>query len=207
MKHIALAALLALTCPLLASAKGSAATKPAPAHTASTEAKAQAYIALHQKTHNIFRQLGVQVEEVDDKDSADAAAPQVAKLADAFAAVMAELAQLGDPTPEVEAAIVDYMTSREEEIEALAEDVVSPMMNLLLDEPACYGSEALANELSRLLGSLRDAAWSEEEEVSSCEGDDEDPSAGEAGEPLEGTDASADEWMEETVDVSGEVEE
>ncbi len=193
MKQLILAALLALSCPLLASAKGSAAAAPASGHSASVEAKAQAYIALHKKTHRIFRQLGVLVEEVDDKASADAAAPGAAKLADAFAAVMAELARLGDPSPEVETAIVDYMASREDEIEALAEDVVSPMVDLLLDEPACYGSEALEQELSRLLGSLRDAAWSEEEEeVSGCEGDDEDPSAGEA--------AEAEEELEESVE-------
>ncbi len=187
MRYSALAAPLVLACPLFAQeSPASAPTKLSPAASASTtkamvaEAKAQAYISLHKKTYQIFRQLGALIDEVDDRESADAAAPQVARLTDAFAKAMGQVEALGNPPPDVEAALLAYMSRREEEIEAVADDVVAPVVQLLLDSPACYGSEALAAELTRMLGSLRDAAWHEEEVVTGCEGDDEDPSAGEA---------------------------
>ncbi len=216
MKHLAFATLLAFACPLLAQELSSAtATAEGLAKTtvdtapklSAAETQAQDYITQHKKIRKIFRQLGLLVRSVRDKESADAAAPKAAKLTDALSAAMEQVEALGDPSAQVEAHILSYLHSNEEESNALAEDSISPMITLLLDEPPCYGSEALNAELSRLLGTLRDAAWSEEEELSGCEGDDEDPSAGEAAaaEEEEADEAEDDDDTGEEVD--GDTEE
>ena len=182
MKCLALAALLALSCPLAAQAKGSVAAKFNAARISAVEAQARPYLELQKQSQQIFLKLAAQLDKVADKASADEAAPQVAKLADAFIAVMQQAEKLGNPGPEVEAALVSYANAHKDDIEEVSEKAIDPMVNLMLNEPACYGSTALEGELGRLMEALRDAAWAEDEELSGCEGDDEDPSAGEAGE-------------------------
>ncbi len=166
MKTLALAALLAasLAAPFPAEEEAAAMASAPAADESSADAPAdddvvERYVALHEGATASFRALGKSLAGVKDKASADAAVPAVREATDALLGMLEEADDLGG-SPEAqrellaaEEEILKRVNSDEVGAE-IAETVIHPAVDLLMQEPSCYGSEGLATELAALLDGL-----------------------------------------------------
>ncbi len=159
------------TAPTKSPAPARAATaKPAakPAKPMSAAAKAEAatiekFVALQDAAITCFKELGVTLEGVTDETSADAAAPAVRVLSEQLCSVIARAEALGEPSVAVKQAIMARMADKTEQ-EELANQVMMPLLDLMMQEPPCYGSDALHDELMAMLVNLQGAAGMEEDD-------------------------------------------
>ncbi len=190
MNKLALVAALALVCTPLATAKTdtqttapAAAPKAASTRTASsgnTTGKAAAkkasaaeaavieqFVALQDAAISTFLQLGDTLHGVKDKDSADAAAPTVREAGEKLAGIITQVEALGEPSEAAQQAIMSRLANVSEKNE-ITEQVMVPLLTLMMQNPPCHGSQSLHTELTNLLVNLQGAGGvdAEDEEES-----------------------------------------
>ncbi len=200
MKKTAIVLTLALTCCSFALAKEgtAAAAKAAPTAKATATSKAasakarkaaaaetavvEQFINLQDAAIATFLELGDTLQGVRDKKSADAAAPTVKMAGEQLYTIISAVEALGDPSEAAQQAIMARIANVAEKNE-IVEQVMVPMLTLMMQQPPCYGSEALQTELSNLLANLQGAAGIEEDEVEEVEANLplQEPDADEAG--------------------------
>ncbi len=176
MNKIALLSLLSLSTVLVAQAtEGDRAQQPTPATTTAKitppkAKKAPAEAALVEKFVNLqdaaiatFLELGDTLRGVKDKEGADAAAPAVRIAGEQLYTIISAVEALGDPSEAAQQAIMARVANVAEK-NRIVEQVLVPLLTLMMQEPPCYGSEALQLELSNLLANLQGAAGVEEGE-------------------------------------------
>ncbi len=175
-----LAAVLILSCAPLAPAKEASGVKsPAPSAAATSPAKTkkmsateaatiEKFVALQDAAISTFLELGDTLRSVTDKESADAAAPTIKMAGEQLCTIITAVEALGEPSEAAQQAIMARIANVAEKNEIM-EQVMVPMLTLMMQAPPCYGSEALQTELTNLLANLQGAAGIEEEE-----GDEED---------------------------------
>ncbi len=218
MNKIAFLPLLAFCLPSLSLTQNDAEIPAAPETTPSAPAsdkeqareQARAFLRQQRDARRVFSQLCKRLRSVSDRETADAAAPEISKLTTSFIEQMAQLDAMGEPDPKVAALIQAWVEKNPKEVEPLEEADIVPLFDLMLKSPSCHGSEALTHELERLIDALAPHdAEVEDVSIQGCEGDDEDPSAGEADEDMaeDEEDAPADEEeYSEDEELSGEEE-
>ncbi len=183
MNKLALFALLALSCSAFATTAGSG-SAPAPTRAAATKAPAakaapkttakklsaaeaaviEKFVSLQDAAISTFLSLGDTLEGVKNKKTADAAAPTVKEAGEKLADIITQVEALGDPSEAAQQAIMSRLANVSEKNE-IAEQVMVPLLTLMMQNPPCYGSEALHTEITNLLANLQGAAGIEEEEV------------------------------------------
>ncbi len=107
-------------------------------------------------------ELGETLRGVKDKEKADAAAPTVKMAGEQLCTIIASVEALGEPSEAAQQAIMARVANVAEKNE-IVEQVMVPLLTLMMQEPPCYGSEALQTELSNLLANLQGAAGIDEE--------------------------------------------
>lgn len=89
------------------------------------------------------------VAPVTDKDTAEAAVPQVQAAIDELKAVEEESKAIGQPSAEVEQALSDKVKQSGQE-EAIAQGLAKIAVLMMMD-PACYGCKELETALSTIV--------------------------------------------------------
>ncbi len=174
MKNTLIIAAMALTCISFADTSEKKTTTP-PATTKATAAatkKANAaeaalikkFVSLQDAAIETFLELGDTLASVKDKESADAAAPTVKMAGEQLCTIISAVEALGEPSEAVQQAIMSRAANVAEK-NSMTKEVMLPMLTLMMQEPPCYGSEALQTELTQLLSRLQGAAGMDEEEV------------------------------------------
>ncbi len=186
---IALAATACSTLALAATDKPAApkeAAKPAKAaKPKSAAAKAEArrisrFVELQDAAFACFMELGETLELVTDQERADAAAPEVQAIAEKLCGIIAEVVSMGEPSEVAQQAIMARMADKAEQ-DKIAEKVMLPLLDLMMMDPPCHGSEALHAELTALLENLQGAAGVDDEDVEAEAPRLTEPDAEEAG--------------------------
>ncbi len=184
MNKTVLAAALALATPALSLATGTntdkqpaaaaapaATTKAAPARTGTTKGKKAAaeealvnkYVDLQDAAIKTFLELGSTLRGVKDKKSADTAAPTVKLAGDQLCLIIRQVESLGEPSEAAQQAIMARVANVAEKNQ-IVEQVMVPMLTLMMQEPPCHGSDSLHSALSDLLANLQGSAEAVEEE-------------------------------------------
>ncbi len=184
MTKTVLAAALALTCATLAHATGANAAKPtsadsakaatsgkaAPAATkkisaaeAAEAAVVEQFVSLQDAAIATFLELGDTLQGVTDKASADEAAPVVKVAGEQLCTIISAVEALGEPSEAAQRAIMTRIANVAEK-DRIVEQVMVPLLTLMMQEPPCYGSDALQTELTDLLANLQGAAGVDDEE-------------------------------------------
>ncbi len=174
MNKLALFALLAISCSAFATTAGASgaaaaktpAAKAAPKTVAKKVSAAEAaviekFVALQDAAISTFLSLGDTLESVKDEKSADAAAPTVKAAGEKLADIITKVEALGDPSEAAQQAIMSRLANISEKNE-IAEQVMVPLLTLMMQNPPCYGSEALHTEITNLLANLQGAAGIDE---------------------------------------------
>ncbi len=186
MNKIALA--LTLVCLPLAAAADSKPTTTAPVKAKATTAKSaktqaatksigksrrisaaeaaviDKFVRLQDAAIATFLELGDTLAGVKDKESADAAAPTVRLAGEQLCTIISAVEALGEPSEATQQAIMSRVANVAEK-KRIAEEVMEPMLTLMMQEPPCFGSEALHTEIVGLLANLQGAAGLDDEEV------------------------------------------
>ncbi len=132
--------------------------------TAAEAAVIEKFVNLQDAAIATFLELGDTLEGVTDKESADAAAPTVKMAGEQLYTITAAVEALGNPSEGAQQAIMSRMANVAEK-QRIEEAVMEPMLTLMMQEPPCYGSEALYVALDGLLANLQGAAGLDDEEV------------------------------------------
>ncbi len=134
----------------------------APSANVSTEAEPEeitpihpgdAYLELALGLYESCQSLGVILGQVNNMPSADAAAPEVAKLTDRILSLLRSESMLPPPSLEVQ----QYVQERTSELNTaeVSEKAIGRVIDLVSKtDPICYGSAALRSELQRLVRGL-----------------------------------------------------
>ncbi len=128
MKKFTLALLAALPMGLSLADETPAAPAPAPAAEA-TAALPATHAAIVQELLATLDELTAVLKSATDKDSADAAATKIAPIVEKMKATVAAGEALGEPTPEIEAAMEPLKPELEAKFGGLMEALVPLMMS------------------------------------------------------------------------------
>ncbi len=135
---------------------------------AAEAAVVEQFISLQDAAIATFLELGDTLQGVTDRKSADEAAPTVKMASEQLCTIINAVEALGAPSEAAEQAIMARVANVSEKNEVV-EQVMLPLLTLMMQEPPCYGSESLLTELSNLLTSLQGAAGVDEEDVQEAE--------------------------------------
>ncbi len=186
-----LTATLLLTCSSLAGATEKASAPPSPASTPAAAAPARPsaaragqskarktspaeaavidkFVSLQDAAIATFLELGDTLQSVKDKESADAAAPTVKMAGEQLYTIITAVEALGEPSEAAQQAIMSRVANVAEK-NRIEEQVMLPLLTLMMQEPPCYGSEPLQTELTNLLANLQGAAGLQDEDVEEME--------------------------------------
>ncbi len=111
------------------------------------------YLELALGLYESCKSLGLILEQVNNMPSADAAAPEVAKLTDRILSLLRSESMLPPPSLEVQ----QYVQERTSELNTaeVSEKALGRVIDLVTKtDPICYGSAALRSELQRLVRGL-----------------------------------------------------
>ncbi len=177
MNKLSLLALLAIASTPLSLAKESGIVKPsvtpaatAPTATARTSTKkaseaeaavVEQFVHLQDAAITSFLELGDTLREVKDEESANAAVPAVNAAGTKLCDIISQVQSLGEPSEAAQQAIMARVANVAEKNEII-EQVMVPLLTLMMQNPPCYGSNALYDEISLLLENLQGAAGVEE---------------------------------------------
>ncbi len=183
MKKTSFAALLALACAPLAQATADAiatgsTNPPAPTSkttttktvvrttgkTAAETALVEQFVALQDKAIATFLELGETLRGVKNQQSADAAAPTVKQAGENLFNIISKVEALGEPSKAAQQAIMARVANEAEKTR-IVEQVMVPLLTLMMQNPPCYGSDSLNSELNNLLTNLQGAAGLDEDEA------------------------------------------
>ncbi len=138
-------------------------TAPGKARTASAAeaATVEKFVSLQDAAIATFLELGGTLRGVKDRESADEAAPAVKMAGEQLYTIISAVEALGEPSEAAQQAIMARVANVAEKNE-IVEQVMLPLLTLMMQQPPCYGSEALQVELTNLLANLQGAAGMEE---------------------------------------------
>lgn len=111
------------------------------------------YLELALGLYESCKSLGLILEQVNNMPSADAAAPEVAKLTDSILELLQSESMLPPPTLEIQ----QYVQERTSALNTaeVSEKALGRVIDLVTKtDPICYGSAALRSELHRLVRGL-----------------------------------------------------
>ncbi len=167
------ATLLTLVTAPLAPAEETAPTPPSAPAPAAAPAKqvpaaesadVEQFVNLQDAAIATFLELGETLQDVKDKESADAAAASVKLASEQLRTIITAVEALGDPSEAVQQAIMARIANVAEKNE-IVERAMVPLLTLMMQNPPCMGSEALMTELGNLLSDLQGASGIEEDEL------------------------------------------
>ncbi len=179
MNKTALAAVIILACSPLAHAKEgnapkqsaapAASAKAAPGKTARKASSAEAatiekFVSLQDAAIATFLELADTLKGVKNQTSAEAAAPTVKMAGEQLYTIISAVEALGEPSEAAQQAIMARVANVAEK-NRIVEEVMLPLLTLMMQEPPCYGSETLQTELTNLLVNLQGAAGIEDGEA------------------------------------------
>ncbi len=142
-----------------AAAKAATRAKSISAEEAATIDK---YATLQDAAITNLLKLGKTLKGVKDTVSADAAAPTIKQAGENLYNIISEVEALGEPSEAMQHAIKARIANETEQNEIM-EQVMVPMLSLMMQDPPCYGSDTLNTELVNLLENLKGAAGVDEE--------------------------------------------
>ncbi len=125
------------------------------------EALVNKFVDLQDAAIKTFLELGGTLRGVKDKASADAAAPTVKMAGEQLCTIISAVEALGEPSEAAQQAIMARVANVAEKNE-IVEQVMLPMLSLMMQEPPCHGSDSLQTELTNLLTNLQGAAGMED---------------------------------------------
>ncbi|MDO5449635.1 MAG: hypothetical protein Q4F30_01970 [Akkermansia sp.] len=126
---------------------GAATVMVAPAQAADN---ADPYFNLLQRQMEPLKALMKALEGVNDKATADSAAPKVKEIVDEISAIGEEVKQLGEPGPEVQAKLQEKLEANPEVMQVLA-DATKKIVAVFFQQEPCYGSQALVDALKSMM--------------------------------------------------------
>lgn len=137
---------------------------PAPGQEARTPDVAARVAHRQARLVSVFRALSKALEPVQDKASADAAAPDVLRLTHILRRLREESHRASERGPAAEEAMDAWREKYGKAFAKLTERAFGKALALSLERPACHGSAALEVALSRLFDELEEKGATETEE-------------------------------------------